>query len=362
MKTIKIFGLGSHQTKERTAGVDFARVIQPIKHLDGYSNGKYKFKTDIYDIFKQKEFNWKNVSRKYDLVFLNYTALDWAYAAMGMFVHGAGKKIIMDVDDAIWHINRDNIAHDAFKKIGAGKIISCILKDVDGVTTTNSYLKNMIMHEADVSYDKVMVFPNSVDLKYYNHKSSAKEDQTITLLHYGSTTHFEDLSENGFVEGVNKIFKEYPNVVLKAIGANLPKLKLRWGERYSYDWGHSDIYHWINDKFPIFMDEADVIVVPLQDNTYNRCKSDIKFIETATATKPGVFSDIRPYHETVKHGITGFLANNSEQWYESLKTLVDSKEKRQEIGDNAYKYVVKERQIEKLVPAYANFIIDILNK
>jgi glycosyltransferase involved in cell wall biosynthesis len=267
----------------------------------------------------------------------------------------------MDLDDAIWHINRDNIAHDAFKKIGAGQTITCILKDVDGITTTNSYLKNMILHETNVPHDKVAVFNNAVDLKYYNRKSPAKEDYTMTLLHYGSTTHFEDLAEKNFVEGINKIFKEYPNVVFKAIGANIPKLKMKWGERYTYGWGHSDIYRWIADKFPLFMDEADIIVVPLVDNIYNQAKSDIKFIESATATKPGVFSDIRPYHETVQHGVTGFLAHTPDQWYESLKTLIDSKEKRQIVGNNAYQYVVKERQIEKLVPSYADFIIKVLN-
>jgi glycosyltransferase involved in cell wall biosynthesis len=108
------------------------------------------------------------------------------------------------------------------------------------------------------------------------------------------------------------------------------------------------------------MDEADIMVVPLQDNIYNRCKSDIKFLETATATKPGVYSDLRQYHESIEHGITGFLADSPEDWYESLKILIESVKKRKEIGENAYNYVKKFRQIDKYVPAYAEFILKVL--
>jgi len=361
MKTIRVFGLPSHQTKDRTGGVDFVRIIQPLKHLDGFTYKGYKFKTDIYDILKQKTFNWPAVSEKYDVVFLNYTVLDWAYAAMAMFVHKKGRKIIMDLDDALWNINRDNIAHDALKNVGGGEILSAILRDVDGITTTNLYLKHLIAQTAKVNYDKMAVFPNAVDMKLYNHKSPAKENNNILLFHYGSTSHFEDLLEPNFVKGMDRIFKEYPNVEFKAIGAALPRLKMRWGPRYTYGWGHSDIYHWIKDKFPVFMDEADIMVVPLQSNTYNRCKSSIKWMETATATKPGVFIDIRPYTEHIVNGETGYLAKNADDWYKYLKILIDSKKERQRIGNNAYNEVKKNHLIQNRIEDYADFIIKILN-
>lgn len=360
MKTLKIFGVPSHQTEDRTSGVDFVRVIQPMKHLDGYVHGNYKFKVDVFDIFNKKD--WFNVAEEYDGVFVNYTVLDWAYAAMACIVHGKGKKIIMDMDDALWYVNSDNIAYEALKEHGAGYVITQILKDVDGITTTNSYLRNLIAEKTQTSHQFIKVLPNSVDLKYYNHKSPAKEGNTITLFHFGSTSHFDDLSRPDFVEGVDRIFKDYPNVQFRAIGANLPRLKAKWGERYSYGWGHSDIYKWIGEKFPVYMDEADIMVVPLMENRYNICKSDIKFLESATALKPGVFSDVRPYRETIKHGINGYLAHTPEEWYNSLKELIDSVEKRKEIGQNAYDYVVKERTIEKLMPEYAEFLIRILTK
>jgi glycosyltransferase involved in cell wall biosynthesis len=374
MKTVKIYAVPSHQTKARTSGVDFARVIQPMKHLDGYSNGKYKFKVDVFDIFKQEEYVidslntyleksgafWKKKAEKYDLVFFNYTSIDWHYATMATFAHGMGKKIIMDLDDALWYINPDNIAYSSLKQVGAGKVITSIIRDIDGLTTTNSYLRNLIGHKTGIKHEKMAVMPNCIDLKYYNHKSPPKDEYKVTIFHYGSTTHFQDLLETGFVGGMDKIFRDYPNAVFKAIGAFIPKLKEKWGKRYTCGWGHSDVYKWISDKFPVYMDEVDVMVVPLQNNMYNRCKSDIKFLETATAMKPGVYSNIRPYRDTIEHGVTGFIAGSDDEWYEGLKALVGSKKKREEIGKNAYNYAVRKRQIQTLIPKYADFIIKIL--
>lgn len=360
MNTLKLFALPSHQTEDRTSGVDFVRVIQPMKHLNGYVHGNYKFKVDVFDIFNKKD--WMAVAEDYDGVFLNYTVLDWAYAAMGCFVHGKKKKIIMDMDDALWHVNNDNIAFEALKEHNAGYVITQILKDVDGIVTTNPYLRNLIAHKTQTPHEFIKVIPNSVDLKYYNHVSPAKNNHQINLFHFGSTSHFDDLSRPDFVDGLDMIFKDYPNVYFRAIGANIGKLKLKWGERYTYGWGHSDIYKWIGEKFPVYMDEADIMVVPLMDNRYNICKSDIKFLETATAKKPGVYSRIRPYTEAVEHGVTGYLADAPEEWYDSLKELIESAEKRKEIGENAYNYVTKERTIDKYIPDYAEFLIKILTK
>jgi len=360
MKRISVFALPSHQIKQRTSGVDFARVIQPMKHLDGYEGNGYKFKVDVYDIFNQEKFNWINVAENYDVVFLNYTILDWSYAAMGAIVHGKGKKIIMDVDDAIWNINPDNPTHQTYKDRHGGEILSAILDDVDGITTTNLYLKHLIAsHLSRKRYDKMAVFPNQIDLKYWDYKAKATDRNPITLYHMGSTTHFRDLSNLNFIEGVNRIFRDYPNVIFKTVGAYLGRLKMKWGQRYVVEYGDPDIFKWIT-KFKGMVGGVDIAVVPLEDNIYNRCKSDIKFLEMSSATIPGVWQRIRQYEETIKPGITGYLASTPEEWYDSIKILLDSVEKRREIGENAYNYVAENRTMQKLVPEYAKFIIKIL--
>lgn len=360
MRTIKIYGFPSHQTKERTSGVDFARVYQPLKYLNGYKDKDVTFEVTMYDINKEPKDNWVDIAKDYDLVFLNYTIADQAYAYMGAPLRGMGKKIICDVDDAIWYVQPDNSTYQTMKERNASYILECILNDVDGVVTTNSYLRNIIVDKTTKYHDKILVAPNQIDFTQYSRIFPAQERLNLTIMHFGATGHFDDLLDKEFVEGVSKIMSDYPNVKFKTVGSFVPDLRYKWGMRYENDFGDVDIYRWIQNRFPIFMEEADIVVAPLRDTKYNRSKSDIKFLEYSSAMKPGVFSNTRPYRDTIEHGKTGFLCETSKEWYEALKTLIDSREKRLEIGKNAYDYVKKNRQIQDCIAPYAEFIKNIL--
>jgi len=202
--------------------------------------------------------------------------------------------------------------------------------------------------------------PNQVDLTRYDHISPPRDKHDIVLYHYGSTSHFEDLLDPEFTKGIDKVFDAYPNARIRMVGAMIPELKNRWGMRYEHAFGHQDVYTWIADRFRTYIDDADIMVVPLLDQIYNRCKSDIKFLETASAKKAGVWAMVRPYTETIENGKTGFLAQRAEDWFGHIKTLIEDKEKRREIGENAYRYIKANRQIQDHVKEYADFFKKIL--
>ncbi|MBM3212502.1 hypothetical protein FJZ33_09790, partial [Candidatus Poribacteria bacterium] len=76
---IRIYGLATHTNKERTSGVDFLRIIQPLKHLAKEEG----FKVDIYNPHEKEPTHWRDVAPKYDIIYFNYLTMDWGYAAMG---------------------------------------------------------------------------------------------------------------------------------------------------------------------------------------------------------------------------------------------------------------------------------------
>lgn len=368
-KTINVFFFPSHGTVDRVSGVDWARVIQPGKLLNGFKYRGYTFKTRIYDPKEDEQtverFDWITVAKDYDLTFFNYTALPWAFAAMGAFNRKYGRKMIMDLDDSLWDINKDNPAYNAYHPGAQGiKDFNAICAEVDAMTTTSSFLKNIITHNTLKRHKQIRVIPNYIDLSLYKHRSSFKNDGQIQLLHFGSTTHFLDLENEEYAKGIDMIMKEYPNVTLKTVGALLPKYKWRWGQRYENAFGHQDVLHWIQDpdKFPKFMDECDIMTVPLRWNTYNKAKSSIKFLEASSAGKPGVWEDIRQYEEVVRNGENGFLANTTEDWHKSIKKLIDDVELRRNMGQKAFETIQKDWQIQDHLQDYAQVILDTLGK
>jgi glycosyltransferase involved in cell wall biosynthesis len=361
MKKIKIFALPSHQTEERTSGVDMVRIIQPMKYLNGYKDKDTEFEVTTFDISKRTD--WINVAKTYDIIYLNYIANPWGFAAMGAMARKHGVKLVLDLDDNLWGIREDNPAHAVYHKGSqALQDFVSICNEVDFMTVTSSYLKNVVVNNTYKKHDKISVFPNYIDLDLYKHQSPFKNTLNIQLMHHGSTTHFEDLSNNEFIRGVNKIMEEYPNVTIRFVGAFLPKLKELWGQRYDTAYGDSDIYKWVNEKFPQYMDEADILVVPLEVNSYTRCKSDIKFLETSSAKIPGVYQKIRQYEETIEDGKDGYLAETSQEWYEKLKILIDSPTIRQRMGEAAYRKVKETKQIQNHIKEYAEFFKSVLDK
>ena len=366
IKTIKIFGMPCHtvmkEGKKITSGVDFARVIQPMTHLNGYSDDEVKFEVKVWDVEKQQKLEWVEVGRDYDIIFFNYIASPENYAVMGLMARKFNHKLVCDVDDALWKIMSDNPAYPMFKK-GSQQIsiISRILDDVDKVTCTNSYLRNLIAEETYKKHENIHIFPNYVDLDLYSYRPKFKDTMKIQIAHFGSSTHSRDLQEDQFFKGMDRIMKEYPNVEFVSLGCHIPQYKKVWGMRYIQKFGDEDLYTWVKDKFPQFVDEVDIFVAPLQDCVYNRCKSGIKFLEASTSGKPGCWQKIRQYSEVVKNGQNGFLCSTADEWYDSLKKLIDDKELRRKMGEKAFRTVEKDWQINTHVSQYAEFLKKLLD-
>jgi glycosyltransferase involved in cell wall biosynthesis len=359
VKPIKIFAMPSHAAKERTSGVDFARIIQPMGALSKHKD----FKVTIYDPNLNEKMDWLEVVKENDILFLNYTTNPWSFAIMGCLARKHGRVIVLDMDDALWDVLPDNTAFEHYKEGSEGiKNFTAICNEVDYVTCTNRYLRNVIVNRSLKTHDRIAIFPNYIDFKLYNHRSPFKDTNQIQLTHFGSSSHFKSLQSEEFAKGIDMIFKEYPNITFKTVGAAVPKYKNRWGQRYSHGFGDTDVYKWIKDKFPSFMDETDIIVAPLTVNLYNRSKSSIKFIEASSAKKPGVWQKIRQYEEIVEDGKNGFVANWAKEWHSAIKKLIDDKELRRRVGEKAFKTTKEDWQMKNHVEDYASFFKLILDK
>jgi glycosyltransferase involved in cell wall biosynthesis len=360
MKTIRLFSVPSHATKDRTSGVDFARIIQPTKALNGWTNGEVTIETTVYDPNEKTHTDWRKVAKQFDLVFFNYTANPWAFAAMGAMCRANGVPMVLDLDDNLFGITQDNPAYEVYKKGSEGlRNFTAIMNEVDHVTCTNSYLRNVICHNTTKTHDQVTVLDNYIDLDLYKYTPPFKDNGHITLTHFGSTTHFVDLQNRNFVEGIRRIMRDFPNVDFLTVGSFVPSFRNNWAQRYQNEFGHADLFTWVNDKFPGVMEKTDLCVVPLENLPYTRCKSAIKFLEMSSAKKPGVWQNIRQYQNVID-GENGLLADSADEWYEALKSLILDTEKRRKMGEAAYQSIVDNYQMKHNVDGYAKLFLDIV--
>lgn len=84
--------------------------------------------------------------------------------------------------------------------------------------------------------------------------------------------------------------------------------------------------------------QCDIAIAPLRDVEFNRFKSQVKYLEAAMLGLPFVASPT-VYGDYVEHGRTGFIAADSNEWYEYLRALVIDAGQRQTMGEAARTHV-----------------------
>jgi glycosyltransferase involved in cell wall biosynthesis len=291
---------------------------------------------------------------EYDIVFFNYLTNAWGFAEMGCMARKHKKKMVMDIDDNIWNILPDNPVYETWKRGGEylGNL-TAMCNEVDHITTTNTYLRNAIMAKTAKKAEQISVLPNRIDLdETYSYRKPFKDEKTFVIAHFGSTTHFKSLVNDEFVEGMDKIMKRYPNVTFRTVGSFFPQFKDMWGLRYDSVEGHPDLMTWVKKRMPEVLKDVDLMVVPLADNVYNRCKSSIKFIEASSVKIPGCWQDIRQYREVIRDGYNGMLCKSSKDWYKGVKTLLEDPPLRKKMGEFAFKTVKKDWQMKDNIQPY----------
>ena len=81
----------------------------------------------------------------------------------------------------------------------------------------------------------------------------------------------------------------------------------------------------------------DIGIAPLVGGLFEACKTNLKYREYGGCCIAGVYSRVSPYVESVTHGVTGMLADNSvDAWIDALERLIDAPRLRADIAGTAY--------------------------
>lgn len=88
---------------------------------------------------------------------------------------------------------------------------------------------------------------------------------------------------------------------------------------------------------------VDINIAPLElKSELTEAKSEIKYIEAALVKVPTVASATDTFTRVITHGVTGYLAQNHNDWYEHLKCLILNPAERSRIADAAHRHVVSD--------------------
>ncbi|MEQ1438363.1 glycosyltransferase [Fontimonas sp. SYSU GA230001] len=81
--------------------------------------------------------------------------------------------------------------------------------------------------------------------------------------------------------------------------------------------------------------DTDIVVIPLLADTFNACKSAIRYLEAALLEVPCVISPVGDFLNVARHGETALFAEGEADWAFCLADLIESADRRRRIGQAA---------------------------
>ena len=94
-----------------------------------------------------------------------------------------------------------------------------------------------------------------------------------------------------------------------------------------------------------FLETIDVGLAPLLPTEYNRCRSDVKFLEYASRGVVGVYADLEPYKGSVIPGETGLVYRTPAELLAGLDRLHRDSELRGRLRRQAHDHVSQKRRL-----------------
>lgn len=284
----------------------------------------------------------------------------------------SGKKIVFDNDDTYKDHNgfkfNDYMTEEKMKR-GLGELdknINTFIELADLVTCTTEALKK----EYEQVNPNVVVLPNTVDPFYYPEPKRNETD----IVRIGITGSVGVTSD---VEVLKPIIEHYQNdprvrLVLLSLppeGENEIYKKL-YMEEYAfwnkvniewYSFVKSDVYYeYLNDL------KLDMVIIPRSDSLFNRCKSNLKFLESSMLETPVIGQSFptkdSPYEVDPQDAEHLLLATDTESWISQIEKLITNKELRREMGRKAREYVADKYSIEANAHLWKDAYSKLINK
>lgn len=187
----------------------------------------------------------------------------------------------------------------------------------------------------------VWVHRNAFSLEMLDLSKSAQRERQNSgkpiIIGYGSGTPTHNRDFAMIKPVLIKILEKYPSTELWLAGEIDP----------GKEWGSSadrvkqyPLLPW--RELPALLARFDINLAPLvADNPFSQSKSEIKYVEAGLVKTPTIASPTEAFRHAIQSSHNGFLAETTDDWLKALQTLIEQRDLRIEIGEQAYQDVIE---------------------
>ncbi len=282
---------------------------------------------------------------------LHRVALDPGIVALIAQTRDSGGMVLFDIDDLVfepestrWHRGVEHLSPDDRRAYHDGvSRYRATLMECDGAIVPTAFLADRV----EALGKPAWLSRNCLDLEIVElsdravairESDSPRRERVVVGYASGSRTHDWDFAEAAG-PALRRVMERHPNVVLRTVGPI--ELGDEWAafsdrveQRPAASWR----------RLPRLIADFDVSLAPLElDNPFCKAKSELKWMEAAACGVPTIASATDAFRYGVQDGATGLLARDTSEWESALEKLVVDRELRSSIGEDARRFVRRER-------------------
>ncbi len=250
----------------------------------------------------------------------------------------AGRRLVYDVDDAVWLSGGQTGGHPLAALKGAARKVRWLAERAEHTIAGNEILAEHLSRYSDA----VTVVPSLVDPGSYALRRH-EQGEALTLGWIGSPTTAPYLK--GVAPVLERLAKSSPRPVrLVVVGGSAPAVGGVAVEERA----------WAPEAERQALAEMDIGLMPLDDTPWSRGKCAYKALQYMAAGIPPVADDVGVVAETV--GGAGYAVADAEQWLEALGALAGDPGLRARMGETGRRRVEGEFSPARWLPTIAAIV------
>ena len=252
--------------------------------------------------------------RDYDLLWVQYELFPFLPGWFERLATRAGKPIVCDYDDAIFH-TYDASGSSLVRRL-LGRKLEPLLSRAAAVICGNRYIEDY----ASRFCPNTIVIPTVVDTEVYVPPAPGSARAPTPLIGWLGAP-----STWVFVQPVLSTVLEVANAAgtsFRAVGAG----------RSAVPHPGLELADWSEATEVSELQRFDIGIMPLQDHPFQRGKCGYKLIQYMACGVPVIASPVGVNSEIVVHGETGFLATTQAERAEALRRLLGDADLRRRMG------------------------------
>ena len=326
----------------QTAGVDVVTqsLLSDASLTVRYQRGHYGVAT-VLQAYSQRVLALLG-RRKFDLLWVEKESLPWWPLWLERVLLRA-VPYALDYDDADFHYY--DLHRWAWVRRFFGRRLDGLMAGAALVLAGNDYLAQ---RARDAGARWVEVVPTVIDLARYPYErvrlpSQHTELPRIVWIGSPCTVHYLDALRAPLAR-----LAAHTPFVLRVIGA----------EAFELDGVRVEARSWSEDSEVQSIRECDIGVMPLLNAPFEKGKCGYKLIQYMGCGLPVVASNVGANLEIVQDGVTGFLVDTSEDWYQALAKLLNNRDLRLQMGADGRRRVEDRYCLQRTGPLLAALLFN----